>query len=230
LRTRFYDPANGRFTRRDGWEGDIFDPESLHKYVYVENDPVDMIDPSGRFGVFSISISLSIHSILIGIYGGYLLGGTTAVLARVPDLAGKIATRYAILITAFAMGDVGGDRYPTWFGTPTAARLNHVSTGYSLIYDALHGPITFHYTSDDCYAYVYPGGPVEIWLGPLFFRAPLIGYDSRAGVIVHEVSHEVHGTDDYVYGQRNAKWLATNRPDLAIDNADNYEYFAEGSF
>ncbi|MFQ5858193.1 MAG: hypothetical protein ACE5LU_21530 [Anaerolineae bacterium] len=29
--------------------GSIFDPPSLHKYVYVGNDPVDNLDPSGQF-------------------------------------------------------------------------------------------------------------------------------------------------------------------------------------
>jgi len=33
----------------DGFEGDSSDPESLHKYQYVANDPISQIDPSGYY-------------------------------------------------------------------------------------------------------------------------------------------------------------------------------------
>jgi len=53
--------------------------------------------------------------------------------------------------------------------------------------------------------------------------------DSRAGTLIHESSHfTANGaTHDHVYGQENAKNLATSNPSQAIDNADNHEYFAE---
>ena len=47
LRARYYDPTTGRFNRLDPFAGNIFDPFSLHKYVYTHNDPVDGVDPSG---------------------------------------------------------------------------------------------------------------------------------------------------------------------------------------
>ena len=39
----------------------------------------------------------------------------------------------------------------------------------------------------------------------------------------------VAGTDDHAYGQPNARSLAVSNPDLALDNADNHEYFAENT-
>jgi peptidyl-Lys metalloendopeptidase len=95
------------------------------------------------------------------------------------------------------------------------------------ILQALGGAITWHRTSKNVFAYVYPGGPVEIWFGPLFWSAPAVGKDSQAGTVVHEVSHEVWATQDHTYGTKNAKQLAMQIPALATDNADNYEYFAE---
>ncbi len=54
LRARYYNPLTGRFMSRDPQEFcdcSILHPASLHKYVYAENDPVDLTDPSGRAAV-----------------------------------------------------------------------------------------------------------------------------------------------------------------------------------
>ncbi len=40
LRARWYDPATGRFNRLDPFFGNLQDPQSLHKYLYVHGDPV----------------------------------------------------------------------------------------------------------------------------------------------------------------------------------------------
>jgi RHS repeat-associated protein len=47
LRARWYEPGVGRFTQRDVWGGDGLRPRSLHAYVYVENNAVNLTDPSG---------------------------------------------------------------------------------------------------------------------------------------------------------------------------------------
>jgi RHS repeat-associated protein len=48
LRARFYDPATGRFNRLDPFSGDMRNPQSLHKYLYVHGDPIQGVDPTGR--------------------------------------------------------------------------------------------------------------------------------------------------------------------------------------
>ena len=53
--------------------------------------------------------------------------------------------------------------------------------------------------------------------------------DSKPGVLIHEASHLALGTHDYVYEGPNCLVLARIRPDLAIMNADSYEYAAECS-
>ncbi len=47
LRARYYNPADGRFTSRDTWGGDVNRPLSLNRWGYVEGNPVNWIDPSG---------------------------------------------------------------------------------------------------------------------------------------------------------------------------------------
>ncbi len=49
LRARWLDPATGRFNRLDSLGGDEFDPQTLHKYGYVNSDPINNLDPSGEF-------------------------------------------------------------------------------------------------------------------------------------------------------------------------------------
>ncbi len=60
LRQRYYDPSTGRFNRLDPFFGNLNDPQSLHKYTYAHNDPVNMTDPTGLFGLGGISISMSL--------------------------------------------------------------------------------------------------------------------------------------------------------------------------
>jgi len=47
LRARWYAPGVGRFTQIDPHPGNVWLPSSLHRYVYVRNNPVFLTDPSG---------------------------------------------------------------------------------------------------------------------------------------------------------------------------------------
>ena len=48
LRARWMNPLVGRFITRDTFQGDRFEPASLHQYTYAGNNPLNHIDPSGR--------------------------------------------------------------------------------------------------------------------------------------------------------------------------------------
>ncbi|ULO09508.1 RHS repeat-associated core domain-containing protein [Paenibacillus sp. 19GGS1-52] len=49
LRARWYDPSIGRFITEDTWEGRINHPDSQNPYVYVVNNPLRYVDPSGNY-------------------------------------------------------------------------------------------------------------------------------------------------------------------------------------
>jgi len=53
LRARYYNQANGRFLTQDTWPGNVFEPMSLHKYLYCEGNPVNRWDPSGKVSGYS---------------------------------------------------------------------------------------------------------------------------------------------------------------------------------
>lgn len=68
LRARFYDPATGVFVSTDSFAGDPQSPLSLHRYLYAFNNPVNFSDPSGKFSLISVSISISISTSIRSIY------------------------------------------------------------------------------------------------------------------------------------------------------------------
>lgn len=48
LRARYMNPLTGRFMSRDPEDGQIHDPRTFHKYLYVGGDPLNWVDPRGR--------------------------------------------------------------------------------------------------------------------------------------------------------------------------------------
>jgi RHS repeat-associated protein len=52
LRARYYNPITGRFLSRDPLAGDPTVPRTLHKYLYADGDPVDLVDATGRGAAF----------------------------------------------------------------------------------------------------------------------------------------------------------------------------------
>ena len=67
LRARQYEPAQARFCQYDPLRGSVFAPQSLNRYLYCWNDPVDIIDPSGKLGILGI---LAIGALVGGVIGG----------------------------------------------------------------------------------------------------------------------------------------------------------------
>ena len=47
LRARYMSPSTGTFISMDSYQGSLYDPVSLHKYLYANADPVTYTDPSG---------------------------------------------------------------------------------------------------------------------------------------------------------------------------------------
>ena len=143
------------------------------------------------------------------------------------------ASSYATNALSYLQANKTGARYTTWFGVLDATRYSTVTTHFTKISQAMDtATVNF-----DCgckkkyYAYVYPTQPYNIYVCSVFWTAPLTGTDSKAGTLIHEMSHfnVVASTDDFVYGQSGAKSLAISNPENAINNADNHEYFAENT-
>lgn len=144
------------------------------------------------------------------------------------------ANTYAAYASAYLAAGGQGMRYTNWFGTYLSARWNTVQSHYAAI-QAVTGGSSLAFTCHDAgcgastYAFVYPGAPYMVYVCSEFWNAANTGTDSRAGTLIHEISHftVVAGTADHVYGQSDAQALAISSPAQAVSNADNHEYFAE---
>lgn len=143
------------------------------------------------------------------------------------------ASNYSANALAYLNAGTQGPRYTTWFGVYNTTRYNIVKGNFGAISSAMdNASVNF-----DCgckkryYAYVYPNQPYNIYLCRVFWTAPMTGTDSKAGTLIHEMSHftVVAGTEDWAYGQSAAESLAISDPNKAIDNADSHEYFAENT-
>jgi RHS repeat-associated protein len=63
-RARWMDPRTGRFAGMDPFAGSLYDPTSLHRYLYANGDPVGHVDPTGRFSLGSMAASFAISGII----------------------------------------------------------------------------------------------------------------------------------------------------------------------
>ncbi len=90
LRARWYSVQTGRFSSQDPWEGDTYQPPTLHKYLYVLNDPINAVDPSGLIeegeaeDAREVIQRLRLYSVIIHEDFGWYLG--PAPVPMEPDL------------------------------------------------------------------------------------------------------------------------------------------------
>ena len=102
LRARYYQPSVGRFWTRDTYEGDSSDPLSLHRYLYTQGNPVNLIDPSGLTAgtmgdeMAGISGGQSIQGAGFGGFAG-AVGGARGVAGLLGVAAGSsMATEFTL--------------------------------------------------------------------------------------------------------------------------------------
>lgn len=161
--------------------------------------------------------------------------GCTSARTATAGTAVNSARTYSENAKGYLNANKTGARYTGWFGAYTSSRYATAKQHFVAIDSAMDqnsGQITINCgCTQSYYAYVYPTQPYQIWVCNAFWNAPNTGTDSKAGTLIHEMSHfnAVAGTDDWAYGHAAAKNLANTNPARALDNADNHEYFAENT-
>ncbi len=141
---------------------------------------------------------------------------------------------YSILSTCYTSVSSNPNLYTKWFGYRYSGYVDTVKGVFLSIKKAMESTsYILNYLGPKCkgniVAYTYHGS-TTLYLCAGYFSAPTTGSDSKMGTIVHEMSHAVAYTEDYKYGPSDCQALAKNYPDMAINNADNYEYFAESLY
>jgi RHS repeat-associated protein len=69
LRARYYQPGVGRFISKDQWGGREQTPQTLNGFVYVTNNPINQVDPSGYIALAEAEDALRIIKQLRRDYG-----------------------------------------------------------------------------------------------------------------------------------------------------------------
>lgn len=118
-------PWMTNFPLVDTFEGEILDPQSLHKYAYVHGDPVNNIDPSGRFAMtVGMMTAGSIRNMMASSY----LGAGTGVSYSVEGLQRGLTVKQVLL--GYALDTLLGP-------------VDDVIYAAAALVDALHDGVSF---------------------------------------------------------------------------------------
>ena len=167
MRARNYDPTTGTFTQSDTYAISPGDPANANLYLFAGADPVNMFDPSGRFGIMDTLGSFAINGLLTAGFdvAGNALGGNKSVeeiLAEStvggllgviggPMIAGKFADSVVPELVKF-LPDVGRMEKYVQFAVRGAAlglfRAVYNTTALYIVYFFEHPdhPLTFDQT------------------------------------------------------------------------------------
>jgi RHS repeat-associated protein len=118
LRARYLNTSTGRFMNMDSFEGDFQSPESLHKYLYAGNDPVNNWDRSGHdfdlgstlvattggmtiFGMSALQSAIVIQAVTGALFASSFAGIGAALEGKTPDqIEGATGNPYNIALGA----------------------------------------------------------------------------------------------------------------------------------
>lgn len=144
--------------------------------------------------------------------------------------------RYASDMTAAA-----SDRFTTWFGKDNASFFNGTTSRYDAIVSTMKTLAEFDLTQltydcgtcvrDDVYGRVFVQQPSIVYLCKPFWKAPLTGSNSQAGNLLSLVAQirDGAGLSTFATERLTCEKLALESPNLAVQNAASYQFFAENT-
>jgi len=186
LRTRYYDNDLGRFITLDQFKENLYDPLSLHRYLYARNDPINKIDPNGTYaGAIAVPIiTISLVDILLAALFTLAIVGIIEYLRRIPIRLNHYTTWSVLpLIMISGIDSPEGKNYftPDWYftGKTAKSRLSlprepdlFINLTLFLGTDGLIGPSTVQPAHGEI------GGGME------YYTAKRIPYVTRMPVII----------------------------------------------
>ncbi|XP_011406615.2 PREDICTED: uncharacterized protein LOC105314252 [Amphimedon queenslandica] len=122
--------------------------------------------------------------------------------------------------------------YRRWFGDFNRRRANVVRSILQKSHDKIaYNRLTYDFTGDECtgsnFAYTCFHSNVvflcDLYIGHSAFCGSAMYNKERT--LAHEWTHAGGNTWDHIYGSAESQQLATDEPDKAVDNADNYSFF-----
>jgi RHS repeat-associated protein len=155
LRARYLSPSTARFLTSDSYEGDNYDPASVHKYLYVGNDPVNKIDPSGKSALAEQLATVNVSAII-------------SAMSAIRNIV--IAAAIACTLTFAVTGALNESGVPIGGGTPCDARNpeHRVYRGTNRVLENQIFDLTGHLLSDAAQeTYAETGSIVEAYASAL---------------------------------------------------------------
>ena len=230
-RSRYLNVDSGRFMTMDTYEGNNNIPLSLHKYIYAHNNPINKIDPTGRFAVSNAIVTNFLTSFASApIFGNRNTAVRTFVGSDNPynDLVGDNYTKtsLAIFSSQVSAQDPKCDKALIDFGVLS---LQEAALGLKINVNIFDGRMSdlflksenqtagsFLRNNPQIPAITFPkpisrNGDWPILLGPGFLSlsdkpAPPNGSstaDERELIVLHEAIHQIsHQNDDFFGGSK----------------------------
>jgi RHS repeat-associated protein len=104
--SRYYDPELGRFIQADTITPSVADCQSLNRYSYCLNSPINYTDPSGHF-VWMAALVAALEAGAVGAVVGGIVGGAISGMTGGNVGAGILGGAAAGFITGFGIGAGG---------------------------------------------------------------------------------------------------------------------------
>ena len=101
---RYYDPQLGRFTQPDPIIRTLTDPQTLNRYAYVRNNPVNLVDPTG-YSFWSVFKRVYVALVTFGM--SETIPATTNAIVKLSNSAG-IDPRYSLALYSAVTGAFTG--------------------------------------------------------------------------------------------------------------------------
>lgn len=119
LRARYYDPKIGRFISADPFPPSALNPQTLNRYIYVEDNPVNLVDPSGDVPIVPILIT---YLLVKGVFSGIVEGSKAYREFRDnPDVGWHTTAGF---LRGFGTSVIGGVIKNPWVSGATSDFLN----------------------------------------------------------------------------------------------------------
>lgn len=137
MQNRWYAPNLARFISRDSVDGNPALTNSLNRYAYSLDNPVNLSDPTGRFTLGEISFAVSIAGVLGGLAFSHSPSAQRFVADRLFHFGPFSFTHFSAYVYPFLSGSFN-------LGTPAASAS--VTNGLEFLdFPALHVASLFYY-------------------------------------------------------------------------------------
>ncbi len=220
---RYYDPELGRFISADTIIQAPFDPQSLNRYTYCRNNPINYVDPTGHKNIFKRIWDWITDN--VGTAVGAVVGAVTAVVSGNLWLGFQAYSMTSSVINGAMSGNWGG----------LAGGIAGGLIGGALGAGAAAGIYGVLEQSTYTFGAGFLGGAVEFGLsgfgsgfGSALGSGEKLGNAIQSGLISGGISAAIGGV---IQGSYNAGWQnvlhGSGEQDLA--NASGYRRIGVGS-